>query len=402
MKQADRQGNAVDGLNILRILAFLCVFLLHTKLFLPMAWNENVSWAWVLWTPAWGGVWIFMILSGYGIGRGFYSGRYEVSAKGILRYWIKRIAKILPVYWFYIFSVALFMDPALLTPTKESIPQLCSLLFFNYRSDFDTDIFGVAWYLTTMMRLYILAPLVFLLLKRVKSRRMNMVLFLFLLLAGLAARTWMRSYILRTSGSWDFEVYVPFYFNLDLFFCGFLLGGLPYKEKNAFVISGRIFAFLLILGWILVNSKIYYEGNYAANSFYMQLYQYVFPTGYCIATAIYIYLFDICRTSRQSRFSMTKAGRAVAGIINRFPVIQLPFYLYHPVILQCMLYTYKDETYAGYASFWHIPPEYTEFAKSCFFTFQALLLCLLWAIIVGTLLSNRPEQKSSRTLGDFL
>ena len=134
----------------------------------------------------------------------------------------------------------------------------------------------------------------------------------------------------------------------------------------------------------------------------MQLYQYVFPTGYCIATAIYIYLFDICRTSRQSRFSMTKAGRAVAGIINRFPVIQLPFYLYHHVILQCMLYTYKDETYAGYASFWHMPPEYTEFAKSCFFTFQALLLCLLWAIIVGTLLSNRPEQKSSRTLGDFL
>lgn len=90
---------------------------------------------------------------------------------------------------------------------ERKYPAALFFAFFNYQSDFDTDIFGVAWYLTTMMRLYILAPLVFLLLEKIKSRRMNLALLFVLLLASLAARIWMRSYILRTSGSWDFEVY---------------------------------------------------------------------------------------------------------------------------------------------------------------------------------------------------
>lgn len=66
------------------MIAFFLVFLLHAKIFIPVTWYENVNIAWIFYTPACAGVWIFFILSGYGIGCGFISGKYEMTKKGIL------------------------------------------------------------------------------------------------------------------------------------------------------------------------------------------------------------------------------------------------------------------------------------------------------------------------------
>lgn len=388
----------VDWLNLLKIIAFLCVFLLHTKIFLPMPWNENVPWAWVLYTPAWGAVWIFIVLSGYGIGRGFYAGRYEVSAKGIVRYWIKRLLKIVPVYWFFVFSVALFVNPVLLTPTKESVSHLLSLLFFNYYSNFDSLTFGAAWYLTTLMRLYIFAPLVFLLLRKIKSLRVNHVFLFALLAAGLVARIGMKAYISRFSGSWNFDVYVPFYFNLDVFFCGFLLANPEYRQKHRATRLGRASAFLLMMVLILFNSKLYYDGIYQENTFYIELYQYLFPTIYCLAVLYYIYEFDVCSTVPYKSCSPHKLKRAVVWSVKHFALIQLPIYLYHPVILQCLLNVYKDEVYSEYVTFLGVPTKYASFAKGCCFTVQALVLSLLWAVIVAVLFSGGFKKKGDQLL----
>ena len=65
------EKNKVDMLNVLRFIAFMIIFLLHAKAFIPVNWNENCSVAWVLYTPAWAGTWIFFMLSGYGVGAGY-------------------------------------------------------------------------------------------------------------------------------------------------------------------------------------------------------------------------------------------------------------------------------------------------------------------------------------------
>ena len=91
-----------DRLNLLRIIAFLIVFLLHAKIFIPVEWFDNVKISWILFTPAWAGVWIFFVLSGYGIGSGFYSGKYQMTKHGILKFYYSRLLKILPLYWTYI------------------------------------------------------------------------------------------------------------------------------------------------------------------------------------------------------------------------------------------------------------------------------------------------------------
>ena len=49
------EKNKADMLNLLRFVAFMCIFLLHTKLFLLMSWNEALPLPWLTYTPAWGG-----------------------------------------------------------------------------------------------------------------------------------------------------------------------------------------------------------------------------------------------------------------------------------------------------------------------------------------------------------
>lgn len=133
-------------LNFLRFLAFTMIFLLHAKIFVPVNWNDNLRCAWLLYTPAWAGTWIFFILSGYGIGCGFYSGKYELSVKGIFQYYTRRLFAILPLYYFYIFTIAIFIKPEILLPTKEHINYMFKLLLFNYHAEFYNIEFGLAWY----------------------------------------------------------------------------------------------------------------------------------------------------------------------------------------------------------------------------------------------------------------
>lgn len=54
--------------NVLRCCATLFVFLLHGRSNVPALANATGIWQWITFLPAWGGVWIFFFLSGFGIG----------------------------------------------------------------------------------------------------------------------------------------------------------------------------------------------------------------------------------------------------------------------------------------------------------------------------------------------
>ena len=60
-------------INFLKGIAVLCVFVLHFSLASPQ------YKPFFMYTPAWVGVWIFFILSGYLIGKSFWQERYKVT-----------------------------------------------------------------------------------------------------------------------------------------------------------------------------------------------------------------------------------------------------------------------------------------------------------------------------------
>ena len=386
--------NKIDMLNIYRIIAFLCVFLLHSKIFIPVAWNEGVKNPWVLYTPAWAGVWMFIFIAGYGIGLGFTSGKYEMKINGIYRYVVTRLKGILPVYWFYIFVVALFICPTILLPRRENLGKLLSLLFFNYQEEFNSIEYGLAWYLTTIMRLYLIAPLLYWLINRcIKGRKQVIALMTIIATVGLFARLVMGYHISLTGQSWSAYIYKPFYFNLDIFGIGFLLSYLKkYKKCNRENTFLKFISIGLLLTLIIINSYLYYHGSYSGNKFYMDIYCYLLPTVYIVICGIYIYCFDINKLYTQTDLSLGEVRRNPLRIADYFRKIQMPIYLFHSTILLCLQNGYIDEKYTMYALYLGANDQNINFYKGCLFTIYALALTLLWSIIVSNLFSNRNNR----------
>lgn len=381
-------------LNILRFIAFMAIFLLHSKIFIPVNWNENFKYAWLLYTPAWAGTWIFFILSGYGIGCGFYSGKYELSLKGIIRFYVKRIVSVLPIYYLFVVAISIFIVPEILVPSREHIVYLLKLLLFDYQAEFYGTEFGLAWYMTTLMRLYLVAPIGCLLINRlVKSKKAIYVSLLIIIAIGLAARCFMKYYIsLTNSGDWSSSVYTPFYFNIDLFFAGMLISCLR-KYVRGGGVTGRfprfasLFAMFML---IIVNSYLYYVSTYCGSN-YLYLYMYIFPSIYIIVTCLYIYIFEVNRNFKSTALSIQELKKNPMRIFDYFQKIQFSVYLFHSIVLYQLAKVYNYEFYEKICILLKIPLEKYNFAIGCLFTLIAFSVSVIWAIVLYVY--SKPKER---------
>lgn len=376
--------NKADKLNILRFCAFMMVFLLHAKGFIPVEWNENCKMAWMLYTPAWAGTWIFFVLSGYGTGAGFYLGKYEHSMYGVGKYYCKRLAAVIPIYWFWIVTVAVFVKPEILQPSAEHMKYLLKLFFFDYQEEFYPLEFGVGWYMTTLMRLYLIAPAGYFLFRRfVKSQEQTCFMLLLIVCLGFVSRCLMGYHMEVTGeGVWTAAIYKPFYFNLDFFFTGMLLnslkndwGGVPARRNK----KKKVLSVLGLCTLILVNSYIYYNNDYKTTN-YMELYYYVFPSIYLILTACYIDGFEIHRGYTQTELTVGEFKKNPMRIFDFFPNIQFPAYLFHNSILLCLANAYDENLFLNICRRIMVPEEKYHFVIGCIFTVMALAVSMIWSV----------------------
>lgn len=391
------EKNKVDMINVLRFIAFIIVFLLHTKILIPVAWNEGCDNAWILFTPAWAGVWIFLILSGYGIGAGFYSKKYHISTNGIAKYYIRRIASILPLYWFYLIVVSIFIKPEILIPSKEHFTYLLKLFFFNYQEEFYSIEYGLSWYLTTLLRLYLLAPFFYWLFQKIVTNRKSLFFTIISFwILGFAARCSMGYHISVTGvGNWSPNIYKPFYFNLDLFFLGFLLNKVKechLKISPKVTILFRVLAFASIIILILYNSYIYYASSYLGKD-YMNIYCYILPSVYALVILFYIWGFDIIKTYKHKKLSLSYLTENPLRIFDYFKSIQLPMYLFHSTILYCIFSKYEETLYANLFCIIFRRDTASGFEKSCILTLIAFIITILWSCIISKLFKHLPRAK---------
>jgi peptidoglycan/LPS O-acetylase OafA/YrhL len=370
--------NTFDRLNLLRIFAFLMIFLLHVKMFVPVTWYENVKFAWILFTPAWAGVWIFFILSGYGIGHGFYKNIYELSPKGILKYYYRRLIKIVPIYWAYLFIVTLFLKPDYLLPGTNTVSRLLSLFLFSYQEEFDSLYYGLAWYLSTLIRLYLIAPVIYFLIKRyLTGKKYFWPLFIALFFFGILFRISMGYHIFITgSGSWAPDIYMPFYFNLDLYFGGFILNEL--KSRQFKMKSLKVVPWLFFGGLVLYNSYIYYFANYFGVG-NLNIYCYILPSAYLIVVCWLIFNYDILRNYSDTPLNVIELKKNKWRIIDYFAKLQMPLYLFHSTILLLMKNGYSESWYIKVVSMLHIPEKYHNFFIGCIFTAFSLVYSVIFA-----------------------
>lgn len=167
--------------SVLRALATLFVFLLHGRSFVPKSTILPYPLDWISFFPAWAGVWIFLFLSGYGIGCGFFSGKYNLLGQNeklkignFVKFYCGRFMKLAPPYYFFCFVYEILSGNPLFW---TDIRTMFRIITFTYNGRGGGEAFGHLWYVSMAMQLYLFMPFLFLLIDRFKKSKTILLLF---------------------------------------------------------------------------------------------------------------------------------------------------------------------------------------------------------------------------------
>ena len=330
--------NRVDPINILRTIAALCVFFLHTTIFDDSSFFKPDSWNFIFRTPAWGGVWMFIILGGYLAGKSYYLCRYNSTVKDSLRYYWQRLTKTIIPTFAFIFICVVFAFPDFIPNNPQVLIQFITL---TYRGSPGVDGIGATWYVFMVAWFYLFTPPVAWLLNKVrllKHRRVIYAAAFACLALGVGAY---RIYSYMNEIVWYDSVYTNAIANADLFFGGFLVAYLhldalkgesktvQFMNRNSF--KFKVSAIILLIGTILINCYIYNMAHFTEQP-YSFIYSDIFPTIYLAVVSLYLIFVDrnICKYEKVTVRSIKKNP---LRLIDAFSVITFEFYLFHSLIL---------------------------------------------------------------------
>lgn len=295
-----------DPLLTLRGLACLLVMFGHglPLVFLPTLDPLQLS-AWPLMGSAWAGVWVFFVLSGYLMGKGFYSGRYGISREKIGNFYKNRFKRIAPIYYTVLFLVGVLTVPGMYS--LEHLWELVALALFSQQNGASMPIVGALWSVQTEVAFYALVPLLFCTIGMAVRRVSPLLLVPAVFAIGIIYRG--VAIELATQYGWVDRALVPLIANLDLFLSGMLLNWIvPLVPQRAVKVSllGCGLAILLVGYFALtfVYSRVAVPN--ADAQVYMNAIMYSGPTIVAIFTSALIVIFECHVRSGQQAGAISK------------------------------------------------------------------------------------------------
>jgi peptidoglycan/LPS O-acetylase OafA/YrhL len=249
-ESAQPNSNSVDALLVLRAIACLMVVITHVAPPRNVIYIKQIDFSWLLFSHGMAAVWIFFCLSGYLMGKAFYSGRYALSRLGVTNFLRNRVLRIAPLYYFSAFILAVLVYPKILMP--ENWSYIFHILTFTYQAYLtpNAPAFNASiWSLSVEMQFYCLVPFVYVLVRkycvnlRTTLTSMVAVIFIgFLVKAGvyLSFKEDIHKSMYFLFKYW----YSPLINNLDIFLIGFLINPLilfiQKKQRPELVIQAPI------------------------------------------------------------------------------------------------------------------------------------------------------------------
>jgi peptidoglycan/LPS O-acetylase OafA/YrhL len=261
-------SNRIDALLSLRGVACLMVILGHCRVpNYSIVVATGIDLSWMLVSSGAIAVWIFFALSGYLMGKAFYSGRYRYSRRGVLQFWRNRAVRIVPLYAFVVSFEALFMHPEVLQP--ENWYVLGHIFTFTYQNFISTIGFNpTLWSLSVEVQFYLLVPLIYGVVRSITTlRAIASVMALSLwVVFFIKLNVWNTGYpaILYRESYPAIHWYMTLWCSLDIFLIGFLLNPLLKRLriiKRLMKISVALFkavAVMLIAMLYLFGSHLTY------------------------------------------------------------------------------------------------------------------------------------------------
>ncbi|WP_158602085.1 acyltransferase family protein [Pararobbsia silviterrae] len=337
------RNSRIDTLLILRGIACLLVVLSHVKGEFPWA-NFFVvfghDYTWTISVTGTTGVWIFFVLSGYLMGKAFYTGRYDYKPRGIARFYRDRFLRIYPLYLASIIvSCIIFHETYPID--APSIRTIAHLLLFSYygRTPFPDS---VLWTISTEFRFYLLAPLLFFALeKTVSSTRSAVVAAGVFILLQIGFRSWLYLHYAHRVPDWTtfwiLHSYIPLIGNFDSFTLGFLL--------NVFVIKWnaqpRRRQPPRAAGWIvlgistIVSSYAGYRGLLLAQPGYKPLFFCALESIIVLGVCLTLFCFESHNnnTLRMPALNWSAIKTTPLRSFEIFGVVTFGIYLWHMLVL---------------------------------------------------------------------
>ncbi len=221
--------NHLDVLLAIRAIACFFVVVAHCSPPRDAIIFQGYDLSWLLFAA--GGMYLrtFFCLSGYLMGKLFYTGRYQLSLDGILKFWRNRVLRVFPLYYFAALFLIIFMYTGLLK--LENWGYLIRIFTFTYNHALPPDFNRPLWSLSTEVQFYLLAPFIYSFVRErfTKPRHIYtaaMIIILFTSLLRLPV--WITDLRSDVITYW----YTPLVGNLDVFLCGFLLNPLIKYDRE--------------------------------------------------------------------------------------------------------------------------------------------------------------------------
>ncbi|MDB5006544.1 MAG: oatA 3 [Mucilaginibacter sp.] len=213
------------GLDHLRAVAIISVFLFHYQFFGHPAWEKNVA------GFGWTGVDLFFVLSGFLISGQLFSAIAKGNPISLGEFFIKRFFRILPPF---LVVLTLYFAFPFLREWGSPAP-LWRYLTFTLNFGFDLKKYGTFshdWSLCVEEQFYLILPLIFWLFTYFKAGKKAIFLILALFVAGFILRLWgwyhFMEPVLQTNNlglTWNKYIYYPTYNRLDGLLIGVSIAG---------------------------------------------------------------------------------------------------------------------------------------------------------------------------------
>ena len=254
--------NRYYGLDNLRAFAIIMVFFFHYQ-----RWFEHPAWMPTALNFGWTGVDLFFVLSGFLISSQLFAQIKKDGNFSMRDFYIKRIFRILPIYYFVLAIYFLFP----FFSSTQSLPPLWKFLTFtqNFGADFQYHrSFGVVWSLCVEEHFYLLMPVILLLFLKTGLFKKGYLLLLVLFVAGFLIRLycWYDVYLHQTNGVenrmlWVQTIYYPTYNRLDGLLAGVSIAAMYNYLPAIFNRLSNYANLLITTGLIILTGTYFLCGN---------------------------------------------------------------------------------------------------------------------------------------------
>ena len=314
---------------------------------------------WILFGHGPVAVWIFFVLSGYLMGKAFYSGRYTANVSGVINFWRNRVLRIFPLYYFVTLIILVFVYTNYLKLSNWG--YLLRVLSFTYNPYVGGQAlqFNIPfWSLSTEVQFYIFVPLIYCFLSPRLKNVWNVATTGVIIIAITLLIKFVIWVVFHNQITENIELstmniikywYVHLSTNIDLFLCGFLVNPLlRYYEDSNIKLSDiklstlRNLAISLLIGlYIFCAYYAYYQENWLApgipNGFILTpITVFLLQPITAFITAFFIFAFEANMKNAviNEKLSFAAILRNPIRSLEIFGVLSYGIYLWHYPIMQ--------------------------------------------------------------------